>query len=855
MFNKSLFLILLVSLHFYAFGQVAINSTGNLPESSAMLDISATDKGLLIPRVSLDSTTDNTTIPSPATGLLVYNMNTINDVSEGFYYYDGSAWSKLGISTSYVFQNGLTSSSNVVGLGGDLLVGTAITLGGNNLQINSDNTGVFSVQSSGVDKTIFMANGNVDFKGFISSGGYYNFSSIFGPSGFGFRERHGNLEYKNDGGDWTAFPEPVSGTSYWWYRPTDSTFIQPQNNNNIRVYDTSETYGLYFNGNKNQYGGFFRTTASFNPTAAVVGYSDVLGNRTKGYLGYNGRWTNTAGDINLDGMALYGEVQDSDRTALFAHTTRDANYAAIIGYSDVWISGYYYTRDEDAYSSSHPALYGQLISGADKTGYQPAIEGWSEYIGGNGNDGYTIGGNFYALGHEQDSRGLLVYAQAYGSNTDAIGAYFNVDSADYIYGIRADVGNSTVAATESYGGYFTNYSTDGSGIMAIASNAQNVYTSGNGDGLIGVSDNGYGVFGQFDDNNGTLTTCGILGYGAKVANYFYHEEYSDDGYDQSVALVERQGTNPGVSYDIGETNQGILSINYNPDSLTFAIKGDLVSQGNGRTGAVMGNDYYAWGALGYEISGGANDYGGYFTSYATGSGKSTEKTSVGIGVYGDLMGGWIRGNLYGLTLKGERYSLYVDGQTITNDVIMNVTDVGETEKVVTYVPTTENPQIFLSGVGELSEGKAAINFDKKYQKLIDPSKDIIVTVTPIGKSNGLYLVDSKATGFVVAENGEGKSNIKFTWIAIAQRKTDTKPAEEVLNVKFDELLDGFMFNENNVNQTAQPLWWNGKLQSTKPLFKKENANPIYINDKNFKKILGPKIQKTVTPKRQKINKP
>ena len=55
---------------------VGINSSGALPDSSAGLDISSTNKGLLIPRVALTSTLDVFTIPSPATSLLVYN-NTL----------------------------------------------------------------------------------------------------------------------------------------------------------------------------------------------------------------------------------------------------------------------------------------------------------------------------------------------------------------------------------------------------------------------------------------------------------------------------------------------------------------------------------------------------------------------------------------------------------------------------------------------------------------------------------------------------------------------------------------------------------------------------------------------------------
>jgi hypothetical protein len=44
--------------------------------ASAMLDVSAPNKGILIPRVSLTSSLDISTVPSPVTSLLVYNTST-----------------------------------------------------------------------------------------------------------------------------------------------------------------------------------------------------------------------------------------------------------------------------------------------------------------------------------------------------------------------------------------------------------------------------------------------------------------------------------------------------------------------------------------------------------------------------------------------------------------------------------------------------------------------------------------------------------------------------------------------------------------------------------------------------------
>lgn len=82
-------------LNNYILSQVAINSTGNLPDNSAGLDINYPDKGLLIPRISLIDTNIASPISNPAISLLVYNTTTNASLTEGFYYWNGNKWIKL----------------------------------------------------------------------------------------------------------------------------------------------------------------------------------------------------------------------------------------------------------------------------------------------------------------------------------------------------------------------------------------------------------------------------------------------------------------------------------------------------------------------------------------------------------------------------------------------------------------------------------------------------------------------------------------------------------------------------------------------------------------------------------------
>jgi len=71
---------------FTTFAQSENVGIGTLkPDNSALLDLTSTSKGLLIPRMTL---AQRSGINAPATGLIVYQI----DFFSGFYFYDGEAW-------------------------------------------------------------------------------------------------------------------------------------------------------------------------------------------------------------------------------------------------------------------------------------------------------------------------------------------------------------------------------------------------------------------------------------------------------------------------------------------------------------------------------------------------------------------------------------------------------------------------------------------------------------------------------------------------------------------------------------------------------------------------------------------
>ncbi|MHA8105672.1 hypothetical protein [Aquirufa sp. 5-AUSEE-100C1] len=113
--NKGLFITLFgLVISITSLAQTGIGTT--TPNASAKLDVSATDKGFLPPRIALTASNVASPITSPANGLLVYNTATAgsppNNVIPGYYFWNGSAWiNMIGSTTSSTITgNGTTST-------------------------------------------------------------------------------------------------------------------------------------------------------------------------------------------------------------------------------------------------------------------------------------------------------------------------------------------------------------------------------------------------------------------------------------------------------------------------------------------------------------------------------------------------------------------------------------------------------------------------------------------------------------------------------------------------------------------------------------------------------------------------
>ncbi len=275
-------------------------------------------------------------------------------------------------------------------------------------------------------------------------------------------------------------------------------------------------------------------------------------------------------------------------------------------------------------------------------------------------------------------------------------------------------------------------------------------------------------------------------------------------------LGQNPGTTAGTTY--AATNSGVRGESAGLAGYNFGVHGYDYGTTN-RTGGVLGS-YGAtpWASLGYKSSG-AVTYGVYYTSAGTGAGflPTGEISGIGTGGYGGVIGSWTRGEVMGQISSGEMFASYNLGNSYTSGYSSEIVSL-KNKRVAAHSVTSTEIKIYSDGTSKLINGASRVNFEESYSELIGENKPV-VTITPMGQCNGIFLSNVDSKGFDVQELNNGKSNTEFSYIIISKRiDSDNKPElpEAISKMDFDDKMKGVMFNENNLEQSATPIWWDGK---------------------------------------------
>ncbi len=219
--KKTIIIIAIISLQITAYNLLAqnigINATGAAPDAGAMLDISATNKGLLIPRVNITNlATIAPIIGSTTVSMLVYNTNATTGT--GYHYWDGTVWVRFftGDAWELTGNAGTNIATNFLG-----------TTDNNSLAFRTNNTERMRILNTG---NVGIGTTNPGFRLDLNTGTF-----AFG-NGNVRTETRSNAGLQGNAGAQSGFFETSTPTNYpsgasnWWH------LIDVRHSNNTNNY-------------------------------------------------------------------------------------------------------------------------------------------------------------------------------------------------------------------------------------------------------------------------------------------------------------------------------------------------------------------------------------------------------------------------------------------------------------------------------------------------------------------------------------------------------------------------------------------------------------------------------------------
>lgn len=306
-----------------------------------------------------------------------------------------------------------------------------------------------------------------------------------------------------------------------------------------------------------------------------------------------------------------------------------------------------------------------------------------------------------------------------------------------------------------------------------------------------------------------------FGIGSSISSNYMTYAYNNqsgtgDGQYVDFAFRTRSVQNDGAGYGIYSTNAATSGYTYWGDYYSFGVHGASYGDYN-RTGGVLGSvtGTSSWGSIGYKASNNGF-YGVYGSSgYASGGGflPQNNATGIGGGFAGGVIGSWSLGRVMGQVSSGELFASYNMGNEYTSGYQADIVNAGN-KRVAAYSVTSTDVKVYADGESELKGTSVFVPFEGDYAALLSGKPR--VTITPVGAAAPIYIKSIDATGFTVA--CDAATNVAFSWIAVGKRVDAEGKGQlpaDLADKNFDVNMKGVLFDEENKEQSATPVWFDG----------------------------------------------
>lgn len=472
---KIIYSVFFILFSFIALAQVGIGTT----TPNAALDIESTNDGLLIPRVAL-SATNVATINTPTVSELVYNTATAgvapNDVTPGFYYWDGIQWVRVLMNTNNNWSidgnEGTNPTTNFLGTtdNQDLVIRT------NNLEnIRVNTNGNVGIGTTSNIARLYLNLPTTDNT--TNYGIYNNFDGTDLGTTYGIRNHnfgsgngikygiYNNVNNEGEGGRYgiynNVYMNPSSNASAYGFR------------NYLSTYGTATQYGIYNYVTSTTATGIhygLRNSLYLAPTST----SDAFGEYTS---------------VDYSSGSRYGEYKNMNSSSAYGGDVY-GDYNRLIGSGNGINYGVYNDMDASGIgvkygvynnlTATNGPKYGMRNEFADVVGTKYGVYNYFP----SGTATGTIYGTYNNIQNDANATKYGTYNYISGGDGALRGSYNSVypaaTNSSTIHGVYGYV--SSAGTGVHYGGYFSAYGDNNIAVYGANTNINGWAGYFNGDG-------------------------------------------------------------------------------------------------------------------------------------------------------------------------------------------------------------------------------------------------------------------------------------------------------------------------------------------------------------------------------------
>lgn len=324
--------------------------------------------------------------------------------------------------------------------------------------------------------------------------------------------------------------------------------------------------------------------------------------------------------------------------------------------------------------------------------------------------------------------------------------------------------------------------------------------------IVGVAQNNHGIVGRTNVNTNTNPNPPITAF---VANGGVKGvDASTNPIDLNAGVLGTSTHGDGVvgvtTYDSSKNMfgpQGVLGFDFSPTrNANAAVNGisyhnvavtGLSLDPNGGPG-VFGEDDGGLGVLGFNGRPGGVSVFGFATSGNGGDFQSGDPAVAGLATV-NFGGGPIihafggnGGTPKKVMVLDNAGDLTIAGNLQTGGMPMAIAPTSAGRKVITYAPQQSVRTVEDLGEAQLVGGRAVVGLEPTFASAIDSRRSYLVFITPQGDTNGLYVTQKTAAGFVVREHN-GASNVLFDYRIVAQPYGAVAPRMPLYTGTHDEV--------------------------------------------------------------------